>query len=96
MPALSDRVVSLLRTVVPVIWGSAIAWLLTVISLPAPVSGFLTSQTDVVVVVAIAGWYAGFRWLEPRLPAWLTRVVLGSNQTPTYAAPVVAAPPTAG
>ena len=88
MPALSDRVVSLLRTVVPVIWGSAIAWLLTVISLPAPVSGFLTAQTDIVVVVAIAGWYAGFRWLEPRLPAWLTRIVLGSNQTPTYAAPV--------
>lgn len=85
MPALSDKVVSLLRTVVPVIWGSAIAWLLTVVSLPAPVTGFLTDQTDIVVVVAIAGWYAAFRWLEPRLPAWLTRIVLGSNQTPTYA-----------
>ena len=95
MPALSDRVVSLLRTVVPALWGSAIAWLLTVISLPAPVSGFLTNQTDVVVVVVIAGWYAGFRWLEPRLPARLTRVVLASNQTPTYAAPA-AVPPTAG
>jgi hypothetical protein len=85
MNPLSDRVVSLLRTVVPVIWGSAIAWLLTVISLPTPVTGFLTNQTDLVVVVAIAAWYAGFRWLEPKLPAWLTRIVLGSNQTPTYA-----------
>ena len=89
MNPLSDKVVSLLRTVVPVIWGSAIAWLLTVISLPAPVTGFLTNQTDVVVVVAIAAWYAGFRWLEPKLPAWLTRIVLGSNQTPTYATPPV-------
>jgi hypothetical protein len=92
MNPLSDKVVSLLRTVVPVIWGSAIAWLLTVIALPTPVTGFLTNQTDLVVVVAIAGWYAGFRWLEPKLPAWLTRIVLGSNQTPTYA-PVVAVTP---
>ena len=91
MPALSAYVVSLLRTVVPVAWGSLIAWLLTVISLPAPVSGFLTAQTDLVVVVAIAAWYAGFRWLEPRLPAWLTRIVLGSNQTPSYAVPVIGA-----
>ena len=93
---LSDKVVSLLRTVVPVIWGSLIAWLLTVISLPASVTGFLTNQTDIVVVVAIAGWYAGFRWLEPRLPAWLTRIVLGSNLTPSYApvaAPVTFVPP---
>ncbi len=89
MNQLSDKVVSLLRTVVPVIWGSLIAWLLTVISLPASVTGFLTNQTDVVVVVAIAAWYAAFRWLEPKLPAWLTRIVLGSNQTPTYA-PVAA------
>ena len=44
MPALSDKVVSLLRTVVPVIWGSLIAWLLTVISLPASVTGFLTTR----------------------------------------------------
>jgi hypothetical protein len=85
MNPLSDKVVSLLRTVVPVVWGSAIAWLLTVVALPAPVTGFLTNQTDVVVVVAIAAWYAGFRWLEPKLPPWLTRIVLGSNQTPTYA-----------
>jgi len=82
---LSDKVVSLLRTVVPVIWGSLIAWLLTLVALPTPVTGFLTNQTDIVVVVAIAGWYAAFRWLEPRLPAWLTRIVLGSNLTPTYA-----------
>jgi len=52
MNPLSDKVVSLLRTVVPVVWGSAIAWLLTVVALPAPVTGFLTNQTDVVVVVA--------------------------------------------
>ena len=91
MPVLSDKVVSLLRTVVPVIWGSAIAWLLTVISVPAPVGSFLTNQTDLVVVASITLWYAAFRWLEPKLPAWLTRIVLGSNQTPSYAVPVLGA-----
>jgi hypothetical protein len=26
----------------------------------------------------------GRRWLEPRLPDWLTRAVLGSAKTPVY------------
>lgn len=83
---LSNRVVSLLRTFVPVVWGSAIAWLLSVAPwLPHQLTTFLTAQTDIIVVVAITGWYAAFRWLEPKLPPWLTCIVLGSNRTPVYA-----------
>lgn len=29
-------------------------------------------------------WYSLFRWLEPKLPAWLTVLVLGSNKAPIY------------
>lgn len=34
--------------------------------------------------MAMAGWYAIWRILEPRLPDWLTRVVLGSAVAPSY------------
>lgn len=40
---------------------------------------------SLLVVASIAAWYAVARWLEPRLPDWLTRVVLGSAAAPTYA-----------
>jgi hypothetical protein len=40
---------------------------------------------SLLVVASIAVWYAIARWLEPRLPDWLTRLVLGSAAAPTYA-----------
>jgi MFS superfamily sulfate permease-like transporter len=58
---------------------------------PGNVGDALTTllQSEVVlgllVTVAIAVWYALARWLEPRLPDWLTRLVLGSAAAPTYA-----------
>jgi hypothetical protein len=84
---LSDRAVSYLRTVVPVLWGSLIGLLVQSVTwLPAPVIAWLSGEAAVGVVTAgaIAAWYAVWRWAEPRIPDWLTRVVLGSALTPAY------------
>jgi hypothetical protein len=84
---LSDKMVARLRTVVPALWGSALAWILVNATwLPEPLVDFL--QEDVVTVLftslVILGWYWLWQRLEPRLPAWLTRILMGSNQTPSY------------
>ncbi|WP_205601444.1 hypothetical protein [Cellulomonas iranensis] len=90
---LSDRVVATLRTAVPALWGTVVAWLLArlVGVLPPdvadPLAAALGSDVVVALVVAvfIAAWYAVWRWAEPHVPAWLVRVVLGSARTPAYA-----------
>ena len=85
---------SILRTVVPALWGSLIAWLIGVLPILAPLQADLTGLADIILpiltAVIIAAWYAFWRWLEPRLPDWLTRAVLGSSKTPVYPAGPVA------
>lgn len=79
---------SILRTVVPALWGSLIAWLIGVLPILAPLEADLKGLADIILpiltAVIIAAWYAFWRWLEPRLPDWLTRAVLGSAKTPRY------------
>ncbi|MDQ0820439.1 hypothetical protein QFZ79_002731 [Arthrobacter sp. V4I6] len=79
---------SILRTLVPALWGSLVAWLLGVAPLLAPLEAHLLGVADIILpiltAVIIGAWYAFWRWLEPRLPDWFTRAVLGSAQTPTY------------
>jgi hypothetical protein len=91
--SLGDYGASLLRTAVPAAWGTVVAALVAWLAprVPGNVGDALTTllQSEVVlgllVTVAIAVWYALARWLEPRLPDWLTRLVLGSAAAPTYA-----------
>lgn len=86
---LPDRVVALLRTVVPSAWGALIVWLLSLVDWPPTVEQTISTQagliTGLVTALAIGAWYALWRWLEAHLPAWLVRIVLGSASTPTYA-----------
>lgn len=81
---------SLLRTLVPALWGSGIAWLIGVLPILAPLQADLNGLADIllpiITAVIIGAWYALWRWLEPRLPDWLTRAVLGSAKTPVYPA----------
>lgn len=88
--ALSDRVVSYLRTIVPIWWGALVTWLLGQVPV---LSTWLDSlgidPTSATVVTAVSGvvtaaWYVVWRWVEPRLPDWLTRIVLGSARPPAY------------
>lgn len=79
---------SLLRTVVPYTWGLVVTWLITLLPLLAPLEsqllGLATIALPILAAVLSAAWYAFWRWLEPRLPDWLTRAVLGSAQAPVY------------
>jgi hypothetical protein len=85
----TDFGVSWIRTAVPVAWGSFLTWVASqvpglepVLNQPAAV-GF----SVVLVGVLTAAWYALMRKLEPMLPPWLTRFVLGANRRPTYPDP---------
>lgn len=86
---------ALLRTIVPYLWGLGVTWLITVLPVLAPLEadlmGYGTIAAAVLAAVLSAAWYAFWRWLEPRLPDWLTRAVLGSAKTPTYGKHSVAA-----
>lgn len=84
---ISDRAVSYLRTAIPALWGSIVTWLLARYVLPAEVVDLLTSDVLVAAVTAVVilAWYALWRVVEPHVPHWLTRIVLGSAKTPSYA-----------
>lgn len=87
---LVDRVrdygVSLLRTGVPIAWGYVLTWLVGLIPALQPVleRPEVIGLSNVITFGLALGWYAVMRWIEPRLPAWLTRIVLGANAAPTY------------
>ncbi|GII98400.1 hypothetical protein CLV28_0722 [Sediminihabitans luteus] len=92
---LSDRMTSFLRTAVPVLWG----WLWSLLlgrftGLGDVLTDLGVDLTSPAVVGAITGavvlaWYALWRWAEPRLPDWATRLVLGAATAPAYRAGVV-------
>jgi len=79
---------SILRTIVPVLWGSFIGWLIGLLPILEPLRPALleyaTPLTAIAGAVLVAAWYAFWRWLEPKLPAWLVRAVLGSAKAPVY------------
>ncbi|NVM97841.1 hypothetical protein [Arthrobacter sp. SDTb3-6] len=78
----------ILRTIVPALWGSFIGWALALLPILEPLRGQLLAYGDLAVpvisAVIIGAWYALWKWLEPKLPGWLTRILLGSAKTPTY------------
>jgi len=87
---LVDRVrdygVSLLRTGVPIAWGYVLTWLVGLIPALQPVleRPEVVGLSNAITFGLALGWYAVMRWIEPRLPAWLTRIVLGANAAPVY------------
>lgn len=87
---------NLLRTVVPYAWGLVVTWLITLLPVLAPLEdqllGLATIALPILAAVLSASWYAFWRWLEPKLPIWLTRAVLGSAKAPTYTHPLTVPP----
>lgn len=95
---MSDFIVSVLRTAVPVAWGSLIAWLLGAVAwLPGLLTAVGVDPTSDAAVgfvtsLVIVGWYALWRKVEPLIPAWLVTLVLGAAKAPTYSTPPVLSP----
>lgn len=79
---------SILRTMVPYVWGIIVGWVLSIVPVLEPLRADLLAYGNLAVPVIAAilagAWYTLWRWLEPRLPDWLTRILLGSAKAPTY------------
>lgn len=79
---------SILRTVIPALWGSVIGFVLTIIPILEPLRDQLLTYGDLAVpvisAIIIGAWYVLWRNVEPWLPKWLTRILLGSAQAPVY------------
>lgn len=92
--------ISILRTVVPALWGSFIGLLLSLFPVLEPLRGDLDGYAEVLVpiiaAVLIGLWYALWRKLEPMLPPWLVTVVLGSAKAPIYTGQTAAEEQTQG
>lgn len=84
--SISDIVVSIIRTVVPVAWGSALTWVATQLPFLADAlnAAGATGLGAVLVATLTTLWYSLMRSVERYLPAWLTVLVLGSNRPPIY------------
>ncbi|GGJ55581.1 hypothetical protein [Glutamicibacter ardleyensis] len=80
--------ISILRTFIPYVWGIVVGSLLSAVPVLEPLREQLLAYGDLavpVIAAILAGlWYTLWRWLEPKLPVWLVRVVLGSAQAPSY------------
>lgn len=91
---MSDVVTSWLRTVVPGLYSAAITALLTWAALEVPwvitvldalhIDPLAPGVILAVVALVLGVWHALWRRLEPRLPDWVTRVLLGSSASPLY------------
>lgn len=84
---LSDDVIALIRTIVPVAYGALAAWL---IGLGIP--SWVLSSAHAMVITAMtallsAAWYAVWQRLQSRVPAWLVVVALGYAAAPSYPRP---------
>ncbi|WP_324644141.1 hypothetical protein [Pseudarthrobacter sp. LT1] len=100
---MSQFLTAVLRTVIPSLWGSFVTWAVLLLPALAPLQDYLLSQSDVITTAAtsaitavvIGAWYAAWRWLQPKLPAWLVRAALGSSKTPIYSSTVSVNPSSA-
>lgn len=87
---MSPYVTSLLRTLVPSAWGTALAWLVSAGVLDAAGAlGAAPFGPSVLVPITIGAYYALVRLLErqPWWPRWLSAVLLGGPSAPSYGAP---------
>jgi hypothetical protein len=84
---MTDWLRSVIRTAVPGLWAGLVVWL-THLGLPQSildaVSGLGGQLADLAALVVVYGFV---RWVEPHIPDWLTRVLLGSARPPQYIPP---------
>lgn len=82
--------ISILRTVIPLIWGAIITTVIGVVPALEPLRDQMLAYGDLAVpfiaAFITALWYMLWRWVEPKLPNWLTAALLGSAQAPVYTA----------
>lgn len=81
---MSDTITAWLRTIVPGLWATAIAWAVG-LGLPASIATAASGLGQTVLIpLALAIVYPLLRAVEAKLPPWATRLFLGSNSPPSY------------
>lgn len=81
---MSDRLIALLRTVIPGLWASVVTWAVS-LGVPETATDTLLRLGEIVLYPLILGAvYEGIQWLQPRVPTWLAVLLGGSSKTPTY------------
>jgi hypothetical protein len=82
---MTDYITSLLRTAVPSLWGTALAWLVAHNVLDqVTADGAVPVASGLLVPLGIGVYYAVLRMIEPYLPTWLVALLLGSSRIPDY------------
>ncbi|MEV0057983.1 hypothetical protein AB0H34_46780 [Saccharopolyspora shandongensis] len=84
---MSDQFTAWLRTIVPAAWSALVAYLVTLGAPAWLIDGLGDAGPTLVVPLVLAAVYALLRWAEPRLPASIARILLGSARPPTYTPP---------
>ncbi len=80
-------VISVLRTVVPALWGSLFGFLVLQVPGLEQVKNEFAAFGEVVTVVLIGLWYFLARKAEPYLPTWLRALAMGFPASPAVYAP---------
>lgn len=81
---MTDLLTGWVRTIVPTVWAAVVAWAVS-LGLPEEFADELNGLAGTLLVpLVLAAVYALIRWVEPRLPDWLSRFLTGSAKTPTY------------
>lgn len=86
---MNSYLTSMLRTYVPLAWGAALAWLVTVGVLdPGGALDAAPFGPAVLVPITTGAYYALVRLLEsaPWWPRWLSALLLGAPAAPNYPA----------
>lgn len=84
---LSDYASSVIRTIVPAVWGTALAWLVSVGVLDqAAADGPGVAVGGFLVTICIGGFYIVARWLETQkwFPRWVSGILFGTSTAPRY------------
>lgn len=81
---MSDQLTAWLRTVVPAAWSALMVYLVTLGAPEWLVDALGDAEHTLVVPLVLAAVYAVLRWVEPRVPPWVARLLLGSAVTPRY------------
>lgn len=81
---MNQKITALLRTIIPGAWGTLIGYLVATLPFLAPYAEQINGLSELIVLIAIGGYYALMRKLEPLLPEWVTVILMGSNAEPDY------------
>lgn len=79
---------SVIRTVIPTLWGTVLAWFVSVGVLDqAAADGPGQAVGGFLVTIAVGVYYIAARWIETQqwAPPWLVGILLGRPAAPVYA-----------